>query len=222
MLYLISWFCAECAFGCLFNLTHPAILAYRVCIHSLSRSHFSFTTQIWCLSPVLFTSCLLHQTSVLCPFVLENREEVQTESPDLLNCWQLCSLQGVSENSHLQGNPACLLQIITIQSYTCLHVLNTKKQKPLLIDSTSHTALFILLMRVVGAILRGTLGQCFTTALAQTTKLGRACKQCEGELKHHQNVATASSRCVLAWSYMYYGLWTTWWFMSPSALWITS
>lgn len=84
--------------------------------------------------------------------MLENGEEVQTESPDLLNCWQLCSLQGVSENSHLQGNPACLLQI-TIQSCGCLCVLNTKKQKPLLTASSSHTALFILLMRMVGAIL---------------------------------------------------------------------
>lgn len=109
----------------------------------------------------------------------------------------------VHENSHLQWNLACLLQI-TIQSCSSLLCLKYKEtEKPLLTASSSHTTLFILLMWMVGAILRGTLGPCFSTALAQRTELGRACRQCEGELEHHeQNVATAPR----GWSCVCYGL----------------
>lgn len=113
----------------------------------------------------------------------------------------------VHENSHLQWNHACLLQI-TIQSCSSLLCLKYKEtEKPLLTASSSRTTLFILLMWMVAAVLRGTLGPCFSTALAQRTELGRACRPCEGELEHHeQNVATASRGCVFAWSSVCYGL----------------
>lgn len=170
--HLISWFCAECAFGCLFNLTCSASLAYRVCFCSLSSGHFLFTTwstNLTTVPPAVYlvvNFCSLHLFAFFGARKQEGSPERISRSPELL---QMCSPPGVLQNYHLQWNPACLLQT-TIQSCIFLLCLKCKEtEKPLLFAFSSCTAFFILLMRMVGAVLRGTLGQCFSTAYTQRT-----------------------------------------------------
>lgn len=96
--------------------------------------------QIWHMSPVLWGqhSCSFQWPSDFCLFVLENREELQTRSPGLLNCQELCVSQGVSQNSHFQWSPPSAPDYHLLLPF-CFKYTEIEKPLFLHVDSSSCT-----------------------------------------------------------------------------------
>lgn len=214
MLCSVPWFCAECAFGCVFNLACFASLVYGVCILSLSRGHF-FSAALSPYDPQIWHLCsAIHLVVNFCSlqvFVFLCEQTGRKSRQDLQISWITCScvVYQVYHKAVTSSEAWPVCSRLSSHSPFPFFVLNTKKQKPLLSASSSQSALVIFFpVRVVGALRRSTLGQCFVNCSYpenQSNRGGHA-----GSVRGRSSticiMLPESRGCVCAWSCMSYGL----------------